>query len=372
MVSNAAGFEVDFLPVGNGSRSGDAIALRYGSAGEYKTLVFDGGTKEAGLALVDHIKKYYATTRVDYVVNSHPDTDHASGLLAVLEHLEVGELWMHQPWNHSSLIRGYFRDGRITDDSLSERLRDSMAAAFALEQLAEQRGIPIYEPFRGAMIDNHFLVLSPEENWYVHELICEFQKSPEQKKADAAARLGLSGMYKAVAEVGRKAVAWVAEEWGIETLREDGKTSSENESSVVLYGQIDGKGILLTGDAGIRALTATADFAEANGLSLPNSIQFAQVPHHGGRRNVSPSVLDRIIGQRRATPGLTDKVAFVSASKESTTHPRKAVVNAFIRRGANVIATQGEAKCFRHNMDARAGWFPAVPLTFSNQVEAWE
>jgi len=45
-----------------------------------RCLCVDGGTKESDQALVDHIKKYYGTSCVDYVVNSHPDADHASGL----------------------------------------------------------------------------------------------------------------------------------------------------------------------------------------------------------------------------------------------------------------------------------------------------
>ena len=74
------GYEIDFLPVGNGDKSGDAIAIRYGTQGNYKVMVVDGGTKESGQALVEHIKKYYKTDYVDYVVNTHPDQDHASGL----------------------------------------------------------------------------------------------------------------------------------------------------------------------------------------------------------------------------------------------------------------------------------------------------
>lgn len=86
------GYEVDFLPVGNGQKSGDAIAARWGIEGNYKVIVIDGGTKESGQLLVDHIKKYYKTDHVDYVVNTHPDMDHASGLSIVLEQLSVGEI----------------------------------------------------------------------------------------------------------------------------------------------------------------------------------------------------------------------------------------------------------------------------------------
>jgi beta-lactamase superfamily II metal-dependent hydrolase len=312
------GFEIDFLPVGNGDRSGDAIALRYGNPGNYKVMVYDGGTKESGEMLVSHINKYYGTNYVDYVVNSHPDADHSSGLAVVLEQMRVGQLWMHKPWSYSSTILGYFKDGRITDNSLAERLKNSMGSAYALQQIAEKRGIAIYEPFLGAQIGD-FVVLSPEKNWYVHNLIEEFQKSPEQKKADEYASMTFKNYLKAVSEGAKAAISWVAEHWGIESLRDDVETSAENESSVILYGVIADKGILLTGDAGARALTAVADVTEANRISLPDTLKFIQIPHHGSRHNVSSSILDRIIGPRKsANDGQTTKIAFISADKEST------------------------------------------------------
>src|SRR5580693_2236869 len=89
------GFEIDFLPVGEG-RSGDAIALRFGNlTGERKdqvVVVIDGGFKESGEKLVEHIKSYFNTDYVDTVISTHPDADHASGLSVVLETLSVGQL----------------------------------------------------------------------------------------------------------------------------------------------------------------------------------------------------------------------------------------------------------------------------------------
>jgi beta-lactamase superfamily II metal-dependent hydrolase len=361
-MSQTISFEIDFLPVGNGDRSGDAIAIRYGVPGQYKVLVYDGGTKESGQAMVDHIKKYYGTSRIDFVINSHPDTDHASGLSVILEQMEVGELWMHQPWKYSEVIRKYFHDGRITDNSLMVRLKEKMSAAYALEQIAKSKGVPIYEPFQGAVI-GEFTVLSPSRDWYIHELIAEFNKSPKQK-SDSVAALVLESLGKAT--------AWITEHWGNETLRDDVQTSSENESSVVLFSRLNEKGILLTGDAGIRALSATVKYAELEGLSLPDSINFIQIPHHGSRNNISSDTLDRIIGLSKETnDGGISKTAFVSASKNSSTHPRKAVINAFIRRGVNVIATQGSVISYPHNMPNREGWISAETMKFSNKVEPW-
>ncbi|MFV0482358.1 MAG: MBL fold metallo-hydrolase [Campylobacteraceae bacterium] len=90
-------YEIEFLPVGNGDSSGDAILVRYKENEKYVIMVIDGGTQESGEAIVNHIKEYYETDYVDYVVNTHPDQDHASGLSVVLDKLQVGELWIHRP-----------------------------------------------------------------------------------------------------------------------------------------------------------------------------------------------------------------------------------------------------------------------------------
>lgn len=361
-------YEIDFLPVGNGKCSGDAICLRYGTPGNYKVMVYDGGTKESGEKLVEHIRQHYGTSHVDYVVCSHPDADHASGLSVVLENLSVGELWMHRPWEHSAVIREYFKDRRITHESLAARLQDKMSAAYALEELAQEKGIPVYEPFQGKKI-GAFYVMSPDRNWYVHTLIPGFAKSPEKKHAACTTE---SGYFRGLLNVAVETLTGIAESWGLETLRENVSTSAENESSVVLYAVIAERGILLTGDAGIQALNHTATYAESHGVSLPETLKFAQVPHHGSRNNVSPSVLDRLIGPKTYSPVSAVRLTtFVSAAKDSATHPRKMVVNGFLRRGASVVPTKGQSVRHHHNMGMRPEWSTVESFTFFEEVESW-
>ncbi|MGZ0042354.1 hypothetical protein [Paenibacillus ottowii] len=104
----------------------------------------------------------------------------------------------------------------------------------------------------------------------------------------------------------------------------------------MLYGDFDGTKVLLTGDAGKDALTRASYFAESQQIDL-KQCSFVQVPHHGSRRNVSPSVLNKIIGEKVAEGSTANKSAYVSVAKQSEDHPKKVVVNAFIRRGATVF-----------------------------------
>lgn len=172
------GYEIDFLPVGNGDKSGDAIAIRYGRQDNYKVMVVDGGTKESGEELVNHIQKYYNTDRVDYVVNTHPDQDHASGLTEVLENFDIGELWIHIPWIYIEEIVKYvdsaqtpfLRDKRTTIQSIKDRFQwEYYKYAKELESIAKKKGIAIKEPYEVCKIGD-FIVLSPNKAWYLQYL----------------------------------------------------------------------------------------------------------------------------------------------------------------------------------------------------------
>ena len=366
------GYEIDMLPVGDGERSGDAIAIRYGNAAAgYKIMVVDGGTKKSGTALVEHIKQYYQTTKVDYMVCTHPDADHSSGLRVVMDELEVGQLWMHRPWEHSTHVHDFVTDGRVTPNSLKASIKEALCTAHELEEMATERGIPIFEPFQGARI-GLFRVLSPSQDFY-KQLLTEQYGDPTESAVKSLANAISDALGTALTKTMDALTSFVGESLGIETLREDGKTSPLNESSVVMHANIDGYGILLTGDAGIRALTHAADYAEKMGIAL-KEVRCMQIPHHGSRNNVSPSILNRLIGEPLA--GGYDRAfpltVCVSAAKLSTTHPRRVVTNAFHRRGATVLATQGQTKCMPHNMPNRPGWVAAQPVPFHNLVESYD
>lgn len=361
-MTNEIGYEIDFLAVGDGERSGDAISVRYGTPGAYRIMVVDGGNKESGEKLVEHIKSCYGTTHVDYLVNTHPDSDHASGLEVVLNNLSVGEVWVHQPWNYPHLIANWLKDGRMTPNSLRDRLQDAMQHAYAVESIAKEKRIPVKEPFQGSQI-GAFWVASPSAEWYL-EIIPHFDKTPAAKVAPPTT--SFIGRAIAIAE---KAATWLDENWNYESLKDDGVTSFDNESSVVLYANFNGNGVLLTGDAGIQALTRAAEFLEQYGINLPSTLRFIQVPHHGSRHNVSPSILNRLLGPKLPLGTAPTKTAFVSAGATSETHPRRVVTNAFKRRGVKVFAAKGQGKWHHQGVPARPTWTNAVELPFYDKVE---
>jgi beta-lactamase superfamily II metal-dependent hydrolase len=349
------GYEIDYLPVGEGERSGDAIAIRYGNLQgfhrEQTVIVIDGGTQDSGQKLVDHVQSLYDTDIIDYAICTHPDGDHASGLTVVLEQMDVRRLYMHRPWNHAAEIRDLFKDGRITNNSLEVRIRTSLQAAHDLEQVADEQGVPIVEPFFcEATEDNALVFLGPTRDYY-QSLIPDFRRTPDAKEPGAS-------LFRKATE----AIRWIAESMNIETLEEpEGEkgTSAENNSSAIFLLTLEGRYFLFTGDAGVPALTRVAETAQLYNIDL-SKLSFLHVPHHGSKRNVGPTILNRIKAQN----------AFISASPGGEPkHPAKKVVNALKRRGTQVYATQGFALRHHYNAPVRFGWSNAVELPFYNAVE---
>ena len=368
-MTNEIGYEVDFLPVGDGERSGDAIALRYGNLNgptEQQTIVtIDGGTVASGEALVEHVKKYYGTDRVDMAFLSHPDNDHASGMRTVVEELNVRQIVMHLPWKHSAAVMEMLDDGRVSSSGLSDRAKDELCSAYEIAKLADEYSIPVIEPFAGQSTRNgELVVLGPTSQFY-QSMLANFEFMPGAEVEPVT--LSFAEMFKTAKAA---VLNMIPETWAWETLADaaDDATSAENNSSVIFLLTIGEKKLLFTGDAGVLALTTAADYALLHGISL-GGITFAQVPHHGSRHNVGKTILNRIFGTPRPAddPNWT---AFVSASKDGAPkHPHKKVTNALKRRGARVHVTTGLKKWHYHNAPKRADFSPVEPIPFFAMVE---
>ncbi|MEJ7687725.1 MAG: hypothetical protein WKG52_12440 [Variovorax sp.] len=313
------GYEVDFFPVVTG---GAAVTVRWGTPGRYKVMVYDGGTRASGERVVEHLRAHCKIQRVDYLVSSHPDPHHAEGLACVLERLTVGELWMHRPWTRTEHGPGW-------------------KAAHRVEQLALDKGIPIHEPFAGAAI-GPFTVLSPQRQWYLESLLPAFSAVPS-----------LHGLTRWV----RYAVAALGRPWELEPLpRAQVPVRAQDQSSAVLYGEFEGRGVMLTGDAGMEALEEACSFAEQLGFRIPLNLRLLQVPHQGRPEHLSSALLDRIVGGRQPQEQrLRAKSAFISVARHAPPSSYRVVTDALKRRGALSFATEEVQLQHSHEMPER-GW----------------
>lgn len=366
--------EIEFLPVGDGSRGGDAIVVRFGDSQNYELMVVDGGTTESGKAMVGHLKRHFGDDVIlSHVVLTHSDADHASGLRQILHEIPVLNLWLHVPWQLSDEAIALFKNKAWTKQALSAAIRAEYDILAEIADLANAQGTTIHYPFQGEQI-GPFTVLSPSRYVYQH-LLPQFDKTPEADQAaieNASLWIGKAagGVWGLLEKAAAAVTAWLPEDWYTERLRDGGTTSASNESSVLLYADTGAGRILLTGDAGVNALWWAAKYANSRGFVL-RDFRFVQVPHHGSRRNVGPSVLNELIGPIQLE-GTVKFDVFVSAPKDDEQHPRKIVRNAFIRRGGRVIATQGTSKVWWGGFPIRAGYSSAVPLGFSDAVESYD
>ena len=358
------GYEVDVIGVGKESRSGDAIALRWGNLHgnrrEQKVVLIDGGFQDSGQDVVNHIKRFYGTTSIDAVVSTHPDQDHVNGLHVVLDEMSVEQLWMHKPWEHNDGLAAKFMDGRVTDSSMGRRLQESLNMAADLAGKAQRKSIRIVEPFTGISLydQNEFHVLGPTQHYY-EGLIPAFRGMPTHTPP-------LSSLLVEVAPP--RPTKSYRFTWGVDKLDDADPTTAENNSSAITLLAVDGSYLLFTADAGITALNHAADRLDVKAADA--KLRFVQIPHHGSRRNLGPRILNRLIGPPIQEGDKRQLTAIASTAKKGAPkHPRKAVMNAFTHRGANALATRG--KTIRHSRNAprREGWSRVEPEKYHRSYE---
>ena len=349
--------EIDFLAVGEKSKSGDAIAMRFGNYSNNKwnnqtIVVVDGGNSDSGTALVKHIRTVYNSSKIDRVILTHPDGDHASGLREVVEEMKVGKIWMHRPWNHWKELHEFCHDGRITTDSFEERLRRAYDFADQIENIAQKRKIEIVAPKQGLSFTQNdeklITVLGPGKDYYL-SLIQESDKTPRME-GQSAQRTFSSTKIRTF------------EDMNFETENlpaESESTSAENNMSLVLYLTIAGKKILLTGDSGCDGLYKAIYYAKSKNIDL-KALDVLQVPHHGSRHNISQGILQEIHAPQ----------AMISCAKNGEpSHPSSVVTNALIRRNISVYSTKGQNKLYSFGASPnRAGYTTSVKLPFQDYV----
>jgi len=358
------GLEIDFLSVGDNSKGGDAIAWRFGDlTGARKNqlvVVVDGGTKDSGERLVDHILNRFKTDYVDIVVSTHPDADHISGLTKVVEGLGVGEIWMNRPWR----VKGQAKASFIDEGGLiaNERVKNAIRGAATFEDLAVENNIPIHDAFFTGEITRDYGMYSLSIIGPTREYYSQLVEQMEAQEVEAVA--AMTPLMEAL-QFGGRCVTKALESFDVETLKdpaENGTSPSNNSSVILLIRSPDGDA-LLTADAGVSALTRAFGHASELGVDLAQC-KFQQVPHHGSRRNMGPTLLDSLIGEKGSDrAGI---VTCISAPKEGRPkHPNVRVTNAYLRRGASVYSTEG--KNFWHHLgDApgRSDYTTATPLEF--------
>lgn len=326
--------EMDWLAVGDGEKSGDAIAARFTRAdtGALAHIVVDAGFKDDGKDVVAVFDRYYGTRTVDLAILTHPDGDHIGGMGDVVRELDVAVLCIHR---------------------LGARGGSSLPAAKAVHELitlAESRGTRVVEPFAGDHAFGGALTfVGPDERYYA-EMVAE------QVAAEGLVAKARGALLEAKRSLSDRFAMFMPGEIPFD---EGEGTGPRNNTSVITLLEVGSDRMLLTGDAGVPALERALNWMETNGRNgLP--LDFVQVPHHGSRRNASSALLDRLLGP---IGQVHSGEAIVSVVPDAPKHPSGRVINAYARRGFPVTATAGRHIChFGDGGPGRPGWGPVDPL----------
>lgn len=376
-------YEIDFIGIPESEASNDASAICFRwkmSDGTYKIGVYDAGFKAHGEAMVRHMNKYYFNDEcgdkpreekiIDYVFVSHAHNDHASGIPEIIENFHIGCIYMNMPWKYTSeLMEMSYVDGRATMMTVEKELREDFRFINEIEESATKYKIQIKEAFSGLKIENGlFKVLSPHKDYYLEMLV----NSKKTKRIQALKEATLlDELSKYLNEEDGQSGEF--EDWDTETLGDDHyNIDEENETSIVLYGFQRLGGVLLTGDAGVDALKHANVVAQVDNISLKDDLKFVEIPHHGGRHNVTTSLLNELFGEPIGKNDDPYRTAYVSVA-ENSDHPRNVVVNAFIRRGFEVYKTVGAIRCYKEGkMPDRYGYtLSNDAISFHHYVEKW-
>lgn len=364
MNKDTKGLEMDLLPVERGDHSGDCIALRYGNlfegGNEQTVVVIDGGYANNAVSLKNHLKKYYnciknGKVHINIVFLSHPDQDHVEGLVKLFEddEVEIDNLVAMIPWKVMNPT--WFKDGRITKNSLDKKLEDAFNPLFSLVEVAEKKSVTailttnLANPcnFNGAS----FFTLGPDLEFY-KTCIANCEKTPPKAKdvpVMSEATFSIDNDNEEPYVPGQ--IKWNDSE----------NTSPINESSHIMLFEYEGHRFLFCGDAGKEALSRAINYAKINNIAL-NNIDVIKMPHHGSRKNVNPNIMDTLkhIGCR----------CYISCKAgDEGHHPSKRLANMLHEKGFEVHTTSGSTLHKGWNAPDREGWKKSNPVQVFPKME---
>lgn len=356
------GFEMDMLAVGDKSKSGDAILLRYGdlNAGGkmQKVVLIDGGYSSTASKIKDILKRYYKCRNshgkyvIDFVFLTHTDLDHISGLveLANDNDIEIKCVFMHRPWEE--VDKSKFSDGRFTDESLKRRLKDLFAKANELvEATPNAIHMPCTPESYKCELGAKFHILGPSDELYC-DLVAQSEKTP--KAADAVNERQLFSVTDNAEEenfIEGQEIDWDDNE----------STSLINETSLVLLFEYNGNRILFTGDSGKIGLYEAIEYAHYKNIDLEN-LDIIKMPHHGSRKNVNPEIMDNL--------GKSGTSCYISCvAGDEGHHPSKRLINLLNQKKFRVVTTSGSTVWRHHNAPLRNGYKSVVPVPYYKTME---
>jgi len=339
-----ARLQIDMLPVGDSN----AFLVEVATEGEPVVALIDGGRNwEDGDRVLRQLNAYYGG-RIDHLILSHIDVDHARGLLHIAESLDadrIGCAWVHDVSKHGvdveraiALARQAAREATSSVvRSMATHLAESVQTVQELIDVLQGKGIPVKEAFAdGENRIGPFEVLGPTVEFFERGI--RFYDDVEQ--LDEMVEAGISFVRNSAST----AVGPTYFDESLADAIDDPQT--HKQASLILLLTYEGDRYLFTGDAGRRAFAAVADKERMRNL------HWLQVPNHGSKHNLSPELLDLF------RPAL----AYISASGIGI-DPHPDLLRALESRGVAVYTTNQSGNVWhrRGDVPARKGYETQKP-----------
>lgn len=346
-------FEIRFFSVGNSKRGGDAILIRlYDTQNNPTVIVVDGGYTDNGQDILDYLSAC-GLDKIDLVVNTHPDMDHISGLITIFkdENIKIGKLLMNRPWRDANLKVSYFDDGRITDKSLNKRLTDSFKQAYQLEQLAIEKigENNIVHPVRGNVYFDVLTIIGPSKELYRKHLLAS-DKTPSSTITDSM-RVFSKKVLKFVRYIKGTFIGWIEGE----------QTSDINETSIVMALSLPNYKFLFTGDVGKDGLNESLDYYESFEGCHAKDFTHMQIPHHGSRKNLNPTLIRRI--------GASTYYVSCPPDGFSEGHPSKRLINKIMQIYPEAYIYYTKKEWLSHFSNLPIGGTPADSYPVFDEID---
>lgn len=291
---------------------GDALLLHYGTRKKRELVMIDGGPVSTFRPFVQpRLDALLARRAVEgslpirLLMVSHIDDDHIRGVLDMADLLiQLKESNQPLPYNVTTLWHNAF-DDVIGSARVAEAMETAQVAGASPDDFVAR--LPV-RPENAAVVQNvdqgrRLRDAATVLGWNVNTPFRGLVSGPGH-----AAITYPPGLKLTVLGPTRERLDKLQEEWDKE-LRKARKakpaevqdiiakvadTAAENLSSLIVLAEMDGKRMLLTGDA--RG-DSVVEGLRAAGLMTGDTftVDVLKVPHHGSKRNVSDRVLQQIV-----------------------------------------------------------------------------
>jgi len=283
-------YRIEMLP----ARQGDCLWIEYGSAADPNRILIDGGVVGTYDALKEKVEQVPKAKRVfELMVVSHVDRDHIEGLIKLLNDkslgIKINEIW-YNGWKHVAqadqlgALQGEFLTGLIVDRDIPWNTTFNEGAIVVKDDL------PTVSLDGGMKIT----LLSPTVDGLA-SLRSLWESEVKKNGIDPGdADAALDYMYEHRKEfipadqLGTKKID--VDKLADSKFKND--SSKANGSSIAFLAEYDGKSCLFAGDAHSPVTQESIEALLEDSGDSRYAIDAFKISHHGGKTNLSSSLLD--------------------------------------------------------------------------------